>query len=51
VQIESLNQEGNPYNHSAEDTVAHLDLDYWVEHIRATVAIAAHLLMPVLGDR
>jgi hypothetical protein len=27
-----------------------MDLDYWEEHIKASVAIAAHLLVPVSTD-
>jgi hypothetical protein len=27
-----------------------MNLDYWEEHIKASVAIAAHLLVPVSTD-
>lgn len=26
-----------------------MNLDYWVEHIKASVAITAHLLVPING--
>jgi hypothetical protein len=35
--------EKNPYYHSPQDTIAHMDLDYWTEQMKATVAIVAHL--------
>lgn len=46
MQIEDYEHERNPYMHTAEDTIAHMNLDYWEEQIKATVAIAAHLAVP-----
>ena len=37
----------NPYNHTSQDTIAHMNLDYWLEQVKATTAIAAHLAVPV----
>lgn len=52
VQIENYHEgEGNPYTHSAQDTVARLNLDYWMEQVKATTAIAAELAVPVAGRR
>lgn len=33
--------------HSPQDNVAHLNVDYWLEQIKATVAVAARLAGPV----
>lgn len=33
--------------HTPQDEIAHMNLDYWLEQIRATVAIAAHLAVPI----
>jgi len=42
--------ERNPYNHTAQDTIAHMNLDYWLEQMKATVAIAAQLVVPITAD-
>lgn len=47
LQIENREDEYNPYYHSSEDTIAHMNLDYWEEQIKATVATAAHLAVPI----
>jgi hypothetical protein len=47
LQIEDMENEFNPYYHSPEDSIAHMNLDYWTEQIKATVAIIAHLAVPV----
>ncbi len=47
LQIEARESETNPYYHSTQDTVAHMDLDYWTEQMEATAAIVAHLAIPV----
>lgn len=33
--------------HSPNDTLAHLNLPYWTEQTKATLATAAHLAVPV----
>jgi len=47
LQIENREDEYNPYVHSPEDNIAHMNLDYWEEQIKATIAITAHLAVPV----
>lgn len=32
--------------HTSQDTSAHLNLDYWLEQVKATVAVVAHLAVP-----
>jgi hypothetical protein len=47
LQIENYNGgERNPYYHTGDDRISHLNLDYWVEQIKATTAIAAQLALP-----
>lgn len=33
--------------HSVKDTIAYINLDYWLEQMKATTAIAAHLAVPL----
>jgi hypothetical protein len=47
LQIENFEYERNPYMHFQEDTIAHMNLDYWYEQIKASTAIAASLLIPL----
>jgi hypothetical protein len=50
LQIQSYSgaqNERNPYNHTSEDNIAHMNLDYWLEQVKATTAIAAHLAIPL----
>jgi len=47
LQIEDYENERNPYYHTAQDTIAHMNLDYWEEQMKTTVAVAAHLAVPV----
>jgi hypothetical protein len=48
LQIENYNNgEKNAYYHQPGDSVAHMNLDYWLEQMKATAAIAAHLAGPV----
>jgi hypothetical protein len=49
LQIEDKVNEYNPYAHSPQDTYAHMNSGYWVEQIKATIAIAARLAVPVPG--
>lgn len=52
LQIENYNEgERNPYYHDPQDTVAHINLDYWLEQMKATVAFTAHLADPVIQKR
>jgi len=52
LQIQDYNNgERNPYNHTTQDTIAHMNLDYWFEQIKATVAIAAQLVVPIAADK
>jgi hypothetical protein len=37
--------------HTPQDSIAHMNLDYWLEQMKATVAIAAHLAVPIPLDR
>jgi hypothetical protein len=48
VQIQNY-QEGelDPYNHTTQDSLDHINLDYLQEQIKATVVFAAHLAVPV----
>lgn len=49
LQIEYYdNGEPNPYYHRPQDTIAHLNLNYWYEQIKAAIVIAAKLAGPVL---
>jgi hypothetical protein len=43
LQIEDYEDERNPGMHSPSDTITNLNLDYLLEQIRLTVAIAARL--------
>lgn len=47
LQIENREDEYNPYVHSPQDNIAHMNLDYWVEQIKATIAATAHLAVPI----
>jgi hypothetical protein len=45
LQIENYYEgEKNPYNHHPEDTLAHMNIDYWLEQVKATAVTAAWLL-------
>ena len=45
LQIENYYEgEKNPYNHRPQDTLAHLNIDYWIEQMKVTAATAARLL-------
>ncbi len=46
LQIEAMEGETNPYFHSIQDTAAHIDMGYWTEQMKATIAIVAHLAIP-----
>jgi hypothetical protein len=47
LQIENYESEQNPYKHTSQDSIAHMNLDYWLEQMKATTAIAAHLAVPI----
>jgi hypothetical protein len=50
LQVQNYKGELNPNNHKAQDTIDHMNLDYWFEQIKATVAIAAQLVVPIPVD-
>jgi hypothetical protein len=50
LQVEDYQGEKNIYYHGPGDNIAHMNLDYWLEQMRATVAIAAHLAIPITKD-
>jgi hypothetical protein len=37
--------------HTPMDTISHMNVDYWLEQIKATTAIAAQLAIPIFVDR
>ena len=49
LQIENYNAERNYAKHTPLDNIPTMNLDYWVEQIKALIAITAHLaiLSPV----
>ncbi len=47
VQIEDYHAERNPYDHTAQDSMARMNLEYWQEQMKAAAAIAAQLAVPV----
>jgi hypothetical protein len=47
TQVEDFQGEPNRYYHNPEDTIDNMNLDYWLEQIRATMAIAADLAVPI----
>lgn len=47
LQIEDYENDKNPYYNSTGDTIAHMDLDYWEEHIKASLIFVVHLLTPL----
>jgi hypothetical protein len=46
LQIQNYNAERNLFKHTPLDNIANMNLDYWIEQIKATTAIAAHLAIP-----
>ena len=46
LQIEDRANEFNPHYHTPQDNIAHMNLDYWEEQIKASVATVAHLAVP-----
>jgi hypothetical protein len=52
VQIQNYkgaDKERNPYNHTAQDSFAYINPDYFLEQMKATTAIAARLAIPATG--
>lgn len=47
LQIENRVDEYNPYAHSPQDNIAHMNLAYWEEQMKATIAATAFLAVPV----
>jgi hypothetical protein len=50
VQIQDYHGEKNPYNHSANDTLAHINTDYLTKQIQATTAFAGQLAVPIANN-
>jgi hypothetical protein len=46
LQIQSYEGEQNPYNHTLQDTIANMNLGYWLEQMKLTTAFAARLADP-----
>ena len=46
LQIEDMEGDFNPHYHTADDTLAHMDADYFVAQVRALAAMAARLAQP-----
>jgi hypothetical protein len=40
--------ERNPYDHSPQDTISNMNITYWLEQIKATIAIATQLVGPIV---
>jgi hypothetical protein len=51
LQIQNYDNAPKPYNHTTEDSIAHMDLDYWLEQIKATTVIVAHLAVPISTEK
>ena len=54
VQIQNYKgelKERNPYNHTSQDSIAHMNLDYWLEQVKATTAIAGQLAVPIAVEK
>jgi hypothetical protein len=50
VQIQNykgVDKDRNPYNHTPQDTFEYINQDYFFEQVKATTAIAGHLLGPI----
>lgn len=47
LQIEDYENDKNPYYNTTGDSIAHMNLGYWEEQIKASVIFAAHLLTPL----
>lgn len=46
LQIEDMEDDFNPHYHTADDTLAHMDADYFVAQVQALAVIAARLAQP-----
>ncbi len=47
MQIEDYEGEANPFMHKTEDTIANMNLAYWNEQMKATIAVTATELVPL----
>jgi hypothetical protein len=45
LQIENYQEEKNPAYHTPNDTVTMMNYDYWLEQMKGTIAVAAHLAL------
>jgi hypothetical protein len=43
LQIQNYEEEQNPYTHKRHDSLENINTSYWLEQIKATVAVAAEL--------
>jgi hypothetical protein len=50
LQVQNHEGEKNPNNHTPLDSIAHMNLDYWLEQIKATIAIASYLAVPFVHE-
>jgi len=48
---QNFDHERNPYNHTAQDSIAHMNLDYWLEQIKASVVFAASMAGPLTIEK
>jgi hypothetical protein len=48
VQIQDYHGERNPYYHTAQDDIYHINPDYLFEQVKATVAFAGQLSYPII---
>jgi hypothetical protein len=51
LQIENYEGERNPFYHTAQDTIANMNIEYWSEQLKATTAIAVQLAGPIPLER
>ena len=50
LQIEDYEHDKNPFYNTTGGNIAHMDLDYWIEQIKASIIFAAHLLTPLNSE-
>jgi hypothetical protein len=51
VQKQAYHTDRNPYNHTPQDTYEFVNQDYFFEQVKATTAMAGHLLDPITQVR
>lgn len=51
LQIENYSEsDRNPYYHSPQDAVDHINLEYFLEHVKTTIVVAGRLAEPIVQD-